>query len=74
MIGIVTVEREDPGTGGRNRLPEGQLTHSVGGLVVALDRNDWCDRAQLIEHPQLADVAGVEQQVDSGQGFEDGAG
>jgi hypothetical protein len=70
-IEVMAVRQQEAPPAKAQDLLERQLALALGGVVVAVHRHDRCDRAQLVEHAQLADVAGVHHQVDPAERGED---
>src|SRR5690606_21946329 len=54
-----------------DHLPVRQDVRRAGQFVVAVDGDHRGDAAELVQHGQLAHVARVQDQVDSGQRVED---
>ncbi len=65
------MRQQDAPAGDRERLPVGQGPLRLLCLVVAVDDDHRRDHAQLVEHPQFADIPGVEQEVDAAQHLEE---
>jgi hypothetical protein len=55
--------KENASTGDRDDLLVRELALGLDAFVVAMHGDDRCDDAQLVQHPQRADVARVQDSV-----------
>jgi hypothetical protein len=64
--------QHDPAASTRDDLSVRQYPSSVGGVVVSMNGYDRCKLTEAIQHPQLAHVTSMKNQVDTAQDIADG--
>ena len=66
-VGIVGVGQNDTLAGGDHDLLVWQLANGVGRFVIPVHGDDRGEPAQLVQYPELTDIARVQQQVNAAE-------